>query len=555
MEGYHSSVNRTMTEESYYVYYVNNNNEARLLGEESEEYKNVFKDEGYYWNKADLENDGVILQIMKIPKRDATGGLVEDKVNKFKFITNKCNSSTPEVCSYAKSESIVTKGSACVVMDGTYKGLHYALNNISYTSKTTNCLRAQDHTLYEYIGSDAIEFSGEYVRDTIVAINENDINLFKHDISDPNNKENYDEGYYVLDKNHQLLNSTMQVSTTAYYCGIGNDKNNNNNDNISETTKYQCQLISKPNGYYHANSQILYTTGTKWYSETKYGYYFYNENHLAATNYWNGNENVYDTNIKSVDPLPPGTYINSMVTDIVILVNYDGEAYSIEPNIQYCKVKANKSCQSTSVEQPLTHGSHCYDDVSKKLYFVEVTKSEENNKGDLEDIDAEISCYSGSENDIQYFYDNGKLYQMDGLSIQSMKNGYYILNDQWKAFNSNYPEVPYRIIKCEDYICEQILTEFSINSDIVINEAGLFNNKSLKYYKEGNVVKFINADQPGYYFLTNKSEVSYDSDLTEIYEITQQGELIQLDREMMKLISKDNIIYINYANQLHHFTI
>jgi len=173
---------------------------------------------------------------------------------------------------------------------------------------------------------------------------------------------------------------------------------------------------------------------------------------------------------------------------------------------------------------------------------------------DDDEIEKISICHTGSENDLNYYYNNNdnQLYRMDGLSIQSMENGYYVFNDQWKEFNSNYPEVPYIIIKCENYNCGILKNELNINSDILINKAGTFGNKLLKFFMEGDELKFLNAYQPGYYFLNNNSEVTVDAKnpiYTNIYEINENDDLNQLNDTMMELLMNDNTIYINYAKK------
>jgi len=547
MQGYQSSMNRTSDNENYYVYYVHDNNDdfkAELLG------YNLFNEEGYYWNKADLENKGLILQVMKVPKRsesENSSHLKEQReensadnlITKFKFLNHKCFSTKMNICSVDQIDQKIPMGSSCVVVDGAYKGLYYATKEISYVSKSINCMRYNDTILYEYI-KDTIEFAGEPISKTLIKVDKNSIKPFKHDISDPDNKNNYDEGYFVIDDNKKLLNSTTPIPATAYHCTI-QSKKDDKNEILLEPPMYECNPVTKSKGYYYANSQILYSSGSKWYSETKFGYYFFNEKHLAATKYVNDNEDIYDTTINSVTPLNDGIYINSMVTDKLIVVNSD-QTYSIEMNIQFCIVKNNGTCQPKSVENQLINGSYCYNEKNKKLYIVEAVEEEEENEV--------FKCHTGSEIDLNYYYDNGNLYRMDGLSIQFMKSGYYILNDQWKEFYSNYPEIPYKIIRCENYDCEILDNELNIDSDIVINEAGSYGNKLLKFFKEENDVKFLNAYHQGYYFLNSESEVIINEDnpiFTKVYEIDEYGDLYQLNDTMIKTITNDNTIYINYA--------
>jgi len=548
MEGYQSSVNRTSDYENYYAYYVHDKNEdfrTELIG------NNIFNEEGYYWNKADLESKGVILQLMKVPKRFESENYSisreqreDDIITKFKFLTNKCISTKMNICSTTSStEQPILMGSSCVVVDGPYRGLYYATKVISYSSKIMNCMKYNDMTLYEYI-KETIEFAGEPISKNIIKVDKNSINPFKHNTTEINNKNNYDEGYFVIDDNRVLLDSTTPTSAKAYHCKIEYEKNDNN-ENILESATYICDTIYNPKNYYYANSQILYSTGKKWYSETKFGYYFYNENNLAATMDTINDKTISSTSIKSVNPLNYGVYINSMVTDKIILINIDKfYAYSFVENIQLCIVKSDGTCQVNTIESQFYNGSYCYNKETNKLYIIEIIEAYyESNT---------IICHTGSKNDLNYYYNDntGELYRMDGLSIQAMENGYYILNDKWKEFNSNYPEVPYKIIKCEYYNCEILDNTFNIDSDVVINEAGSFGNKLLKFFKEESEIKFLNAYQPGFYFLNDESEVTINENnpiFTNIYEINEYGNLQKVNDTMREAMINDNIIYINYA--------
>ena len=552
MEGYHSSVNRTSDNENYSVYYLNENNEefqVEFLG------NNKFTEEGYYWNKADVEKSGIALQIMKVPPKVKTEDtsnskdlkkrdLINNTIIKFKFLKNKCISNNENICVNTQVGEKIQKGSSCVVVDGIYRGLYLATDIISSSSSTINCIKFTDTTLYEYT-KNKIEFAGEPINKMLIKVDKDTIKLLKHNITDLNNESNYEEGYFIINNNKKLLNSSIPVKATAYQCGI-NYKNDENNNIILESATYECNPFSKPNTYLYSNSQILYNNGKEWYNETKFGYYFYNDKNLGATI---DNENIYDEIIYGYNIFNMGIYINSMVVDKTIIINYNEDGtYNIETNIQYCIINNNGTCKPKSSTDELVDGRICYDEKTKKLYVVKEIDTEELENKENESL---YMCQTGSENDINYYYKDNRLYRMDGLSVQYMKNGYYIFNEKWKGYDSNYPEEPYKLIKCEVNNCEIINNEeFNINSDVVINELGINNNKLIKYFKEGDKTKFLNANHIGYYFFNRNSEVTIDENnpiFTDIYEINENGYLNRLNDTTIKLINNDNNIYINYA--------
>jgi len=463
----------------------------------------------------------------------------ENTTTKFKFITNHCTSTKKNICVNSQEGQTLPKGSSCVVVNGNFKGLYLATSSISSSSSTINCMKYNDAALYEYV-KDTNEFAGEPISKSIIKVDENRINPFKHNIIDPDNKENYDEGYFVIDGDKKLLTSTNAIPATAYQCNIEYEEDENG-EIIRDSGSYECNPIPKSNKYYYDNSQILYNNGNKWYVETKFGYYFYNKQHLGATFSTIDNEIVTDEIVGGMNITNHSVYINSMVTDKVIVVNYN-ENYSFDDNLQYCVVHNDGTCNSKTEDVELTEGKSCYNEATNKLYIVIKSETDDEKKNVL------FQCYTGSENELIYYHYDNYLYRMDGLSIQNMKQGYYILNEKWKEFNSNYPEAPFKIIKCENYHCETINNvEFSLNSDVIINKSGTGNNKLLKLIKEGKTMKFINAYQPGYYLLNSHGEVKLDEEnplYTQIFEIDEDGQLHHLNND---LLMKDDTIYINYA--------
>ena len=553
MEGYQSSVNHTLNKEDYYVYYNYQDKEnqrtiTKLLGNK------IFNEEGYYWNKADLEQKGIILQIMKVPEKKTTntssssneltrkrGNSDENVTTKFKFLVHLCISTRKNICVSSQEDQILPRGSCCVVVDGLYRGLYLATNTIKSNSKTINCMKYEDSVLYEYV-KDTMEFAGEPLQKTIIKVDQSVIQPFKHNIEDLENRDNYDDGYFVIDDENKLLNSTTAVQVTGYHCTIEYEKNNNN-EKIANSESYECNPVPKSNQYFYANSKILYKNNYKWYEETKFGYYFYNENYQGATITSTESGMIPDNISGTSNNISKfGIYVNSMVTDKVILINYDGK-YSIEEEPVYCIVHIDGSCDPKTNNDNLINGMSCYDTTTKKLYIISESIIINDEKEQIL-----YKCYSGSENDMSYYYDNNNLYRMDGLSIQSMDEGYYILNENWKSFNNKYPDIPFIIIQCKNYQCNRIDNDlFRINSDIVINEAGTGSSQLLQIIPEGKTTKFRNASQTGYYFFNGENEVTTDQDnpvYTNIFELRSDGTIDRLDNTILQ---KDNTIYVNYA--------
>eukprot|EP00833_Pecoramyces_ruminatium_P005725 jgi/Orpsp1_1/1179757/evm.model.c7180000070664.1 len=167
--------------------------------------RNMFnEEEGYYWNKADKEGNGIILQIFKESNDIEFGeSLNNSTLTKFKFLINKCLNTKNNVCITTQKKQIIQKGSSCVVLEGTNNGLYFATGNISNTSNDINCMKYENSTLYEYI-SNSIQFADSSINKIIIKVDKNDIKPFKHDISNPDDKTKYDDGYYFIDENKKL---------------------------------------------------------------------------------------------------------------------------------------------------------------------------------------------------------------------------------------------------------------------------------------------------------------------------------------------------------------
>jgi len=151
---YKSTVNTTDTTRIQIYSYVGNWSVKK-------EFKFENFDEGYYWNKADLNGEGIVIQVMSVPpkkeveeenklrKREEDEEEIkllskredEEAVNKFKAVLNKCVSTKKGVCTSAQDGKNLGKGDVCVVVDGEFRGLYLAIDNITKNSSNSNCIR------------------------------------------------------------------------------------------------------------------------------------------------------------------------------------------------------------------------------------------------------------------------------------------------------------------------------------------------------------------------------------------------------------------------------
>eukprot|EP00833_Pecoramyces_ruminatium_P012889 jgi/Orpsp1_1/1186921/evm.model.d7180000054122.1 len=481
----------------------------------------------------------------------------------YKAVLNKCSSNRRNICVSLDDGKTIPKGSACVVTDGDYKGLYYASLPITKSSSTTNCIKydsgvvnictfekktnscrstndqifkegekcivvggenpgvyevltnkevsseSEDYncvidnsanSVYQYENK-KMEFAGTGSFENMVfEIKENYIVPFKHDYTTYNTEtEKYDFGYYIYDDNKVPFTSeTLKESKQALLCNVELVSNNG----IDEAKGYKCSQISNSNQYYinKANNKVIYNSGNKWKIETTRGYYFFNENYVAATSRTGENagddEILYSKGISADISSYSGKYLNSAVTDKAIMIEFDNTDGSRRINtndLKTCKVAKDSTCSSRT-EDPLQSGDSCYDKDTKKLYIVSEVES------GVEGKDNTIMCYSGSEI-VKYALLDGKLYQLDGLSIKEMENGYYILNDKMEAFNSDYPELSYKFIVCTDGSCQEVGEEFDLSQDVIFNEAGSDKDRNslLRYFSSEK--KFMKITQSGNYCL------------------------------------------------------
>ncbi|ORY35296.1 scaffoldin [Neocallimastix californiae] len=534
--------------------------------------KNEFKfenfDEGYYWNKADLNGEGIVIQVMNVPtkkeveeentliKREEDEKEIkiskredEESVYKFKAVLNKCVSIKKGVCTSAQDGKNLGKGDVCVVVDGEFRGLYLAIDNIAKNSNNNNCIRYDNGNGYLYVAgknefsgeplrksvSNAIEFAGQPLVKTIIKVKEDSINAFT---------EKNTFGYYVIEKNEKKqLSSTTTVDATGYYCGWEYDlilEGENVGKENPETKRFECNPVKASNKYFYTISgDIVYAkSDSKWNVETKRGYYFFNKEFVAATVTQDENgKNVADAILyNSSNVNRPGTYINSATTTPVVVENSSANKKSIVTDYKTCQV-TGETCKSTVANVELSNGEVCYaSNKSNSLFLVVVTEEENAGK--------KYNCYTGSEK-IKYRYVNNMLYKLDGFSVQEVVKGYYILNKNWEEFSTTYPEVPPYVFNCDGSKCEVVKEKIDINSDVIVNAAGTGNNKLLRYYPSS--LKFVNVFKPGYYLVNSNSEVtkiSGNNDYVNKYYLDESGNLTQLPATF-----EFNNIYINNAKE------
>jgi len=547
---YKSTVNTTDTSKIQIYSYNNQWSESGTFSFEK------FND-GYYWNKADLNEEGIVLQVMNVPmkkenedennlrKREEEN----ESVNKYKAIINKCISTKKGVCVSAQDGKNLAKGDVCVVVNGDYRGLYLAIDNITKSSSNNNCIRYDTEDGYFYVGGkyefageplkksvvNAIEFAGQPLVKTIINVKQNSINAFT---------ENNSFGYYVIEKSEKKkLSSTTSIDATGYYCGWEYDpitEGDNAGENNLETIRFECNPVKASNKYiYTISRDVVYAkSDSKWNVENKRGYYFFNEKFEAAVVKMDeNNKNLADSILYSSGNVSrPGTYINSAANTAVVVENNSSNKKTILTDYKLCQV-TGETCKPVDTTVELSNGEVCYaSNKSNSLYLVLVTE--------VENVGKKYNCYTGSEK-IKYRYVNNMLYKLDGLSVQEVTKGYYILNKNWEEFSATYPEVPPYVFNCDGTKCDVVSEKIEINSDVIVNAAGNGNNKLLKYYPAS--MKFVNVSKPGYYMLNGNSEVTKISgsyDYTHNYYLDENGNLSGLPGSF-----KYSNIYINNAKE------
>jgi len=352
---------------------------------------------------------------------------------------------------------------------------------------------------YQYI-KERIEAIGQPIEKIILTIGMNSIVPFKHDYKN----ENIESGtYFVYDDNKLPFESSTFKSANAYNCSIQYEYSENGD---VAANGYACNVLNGANKYYYdrKNKKVLFASNNKWKKETAEGYYFFNEFDRAATVTvtTDGNEEI-DDDIKLRQGIirNTGYYLNSAVTDKPVVISYDNSEYGVyeiaNNDLHYCTVNKDMTCKSNNNDDKISSEDICYDSNSKKLYIVEEIITM---KG--EEQVTTTKCYTGTLSTMKYAYMNYKLYQLNGLSVQEVGSGYYVLNEEKEAFSSLYPETPYQIIHCtEDNYCTEINEDINLSQDVIINKAGEGENYFLRYYK--NPEKFMNNNMNGCCYLDN----------------------------------------------------
>jgi len=543
---YISTKNETINDiESFSAYYVYNENGYNMKINMNS------KSVGYYLNKADTS---YVLQNMVLsdkikPDETVNGGIK----NVMKSINNICSSTRKNFCVTANENQVIPRGSVCVVNEGEYKGMYLAISDIKKNAPSANCVRYEqdiyqyvkekpanvcemkyqnyckninnkdiskgsvcavtegkfkgiyiaevdieslnmgycrkyDSDVYQYI-KDKTEMVGKTYEKILVDVGENKIIPFDDSIDDNNNV-----GYYVYDENKLKLYNDVLKSGNGYQCKYYTkiDKDTG----AEEKTGFGCELITNASQYYYDKyGRTLLGSGSKWKLERNTGYYFFNEQGLPATTKTVDDNLVADSvEFKESSIYRSfnlnGRYLNSAVTDKPILVKYEDDGSSeenlksiIADDLKLCSVAKDGTCKSTGTEA-LSKEDACYDKTTKKLYIVD-EKLIENEEGG----DPITMCYTGDDI-VTYRFIGSQLYQMDGLSIKKLKEGYYMLNEKMQKFTSKYPRKPYIIVYCADEnACEEITEPLNLEQEVVLNSAVTYSsennsgNKSwLKYY-------------------------------------------------------------------------
>jgi len=484
----------------------------------------------YILNKADLNNEGLALQVMKIKEKvtslevNSRNDGIQNKnreILKVKAVINKCNSYSLNKCINIKDNQILAAGDICVVVEGDYKGLYLATDYISNSSTTINCIKYNNNdnideiyrTAYQFIGNDGILFAGNYHKNTIVKVQRDIISLIRE------NNEN--SGYYIIDTNKRLLSSTSRVDGLAYKCEtiyeIYSEDDTENDETLEDADviliKYICQLVEMDENnvkyiYDKFGRNILYDG--KWEIEKNEGYYYYNKDWLSAT--INDNSELQTKEKEFIE------YSNSSSNDGYYINNSN---LSIEKVIIISQT--NNDIQIIDYKECIFNGNTCsildYNDddfcySNGKLYLLEA------NEGDS------INCYTGTKEDINYRFVNNEFYRLDGDSIQKINNGIYILNNDWKQYSTTSLGVPDIIIYCNNN-CQKV-NELNIEQDVIINAAGTGNNILMKYDKGTNM--FVNVSKEGFYFFNDNGIVDESSFETNSYYLKSDGNLKKISK-------------------------
>jgi Holliday junction resolvase len=497
--------------------------------------------DGYILNKADLKKEGLAIQIMNVPEKYT----VEEEQNtkrkrddddgtkiKMKSVINKCTSTRKNSCQNTRDKQTIKAGEICVVVEGDYKGLYLAIDDIEKSSSSSkiNCIRYDDdksiyyddddyRSTYSFLGNNPILFAGMYHSKLLSKVSKNYITLFD---------DSYD-GYYIIDNTEKkLITSTNGVQATAYKCGnvydvyTTDDNGHTKGEKIEGSDRYECNTVAagSTNKYYYDSkgNNVLFKSG-KWNVENKKGnYYFYNEDRLSATINKTKKDNV---SVETPDDIVyayysgnDGYYISSSNLDSskVIIVNKDNGKREIVMNYNKCVITGNQ-CKPEKNDMVFSTGDVCYS--GGKLYVVEVQEGETSDS-------SKTMCYSGSTTTIKYRLVDDELYRLDGTSVQILTKGIYVLNSSWEEYSTTYPEIPPIVIDCDTSDCAKV-ESLDIDQDVIINAAGTGVNRIMKYYPETN--KFININKEGYYFFNSEGYIDESSYFSNAYYLTSNGEL------------------------------
>lgn len=491
--------------------------------------------EGYFVNKADFEGKGIVIARMNIPEKlepakPAEGEeetpadeKVPDIHEKYKAVINKCTSEKKNVCKSVEADAVINDGSVCVVTEGEYKGLYLAINTINTNSQTYNCVKYEEGLTYRYIGKKT-QFAGMDFSNILIRVDKNSIVPFRHNFEE---EGGYDEGYYVLEeteeKNLVKFPTDANKTASAYYCrkDVDYDENERPID-----VGYSCVAVSSINNmeskyyYTYPGGDVMEYKGKKWRNETATGYYFFNKEYKPASYVVDEEgepeyDNVvygYSVALGELKIYESGKYLNSAEKSKVVAVKYDkddtNEASKVKmyEGLTMCTIKKDGTCDNEKGDLDVDDICYSKNDKEIKLYVANVIESE------VEEVPSTKLCYTGSVDRIKYTLIGSTLYMLDGMSVKIVEDGYYILDENWEAFNSKYPVVPAVIVKCTGVeSCSVVKEKLELNQDVIINSAigEVGGSKTLLRYYEGEYghEKMMNIKKEGFYCLDEEGVI------------------------------------------------
>ncbi|OUM68888.1 hypothetical protein PIROE2DRAFT_38766, partial [Piromyces sp. E2] len=416
-----------------------------------------------------------------------------------KLVNNLCTSVKKNVCVNTQGSKI-QKGDACIVRDGEFSGIYLATKEITNNAqqKDVNCIKYDEENVYYYVKDNVkdkefnnYEFAADRtISNIIIEVGKDSINVIKS-----NDDNNLNGSLYVIGDDNKLLSSEKEKTATGIIC---------KDRELQDGTVYQCKEEAVKNKFYYSDviGKVVYYSNAGW-KVVNSGYQFWNKDMTGSR------VTEVDTEKDNVDVVVGGSsngstnilegvYINAMADELNIVdVDSDGSLSLIgKEERKVCKIE-NKKCKAVG-EVELVDGKYCIDQTNKVVYLT--VEEDSNASGDGAE-NKEIVCYTGKSSDVVYRLSGDVLYRLDGLSTQKLLDGWFILNEQNKAFTSSYAEKAKTIIQCSGGYCEE---KDKVESESVIVNAA--NGKLMKVYNE---VYFVNIVKPGYYYVGESEKIIY----------------------------------------------